>query len=438
MRECLLLVADQAWHGQLEQRMPEIKARLFGGFELKDEDGKELTLGTRKARALLGFLITEGGQWHSRERLAGLLWGDRAQTQARNSLNQALYEIRKLEEASGAPIIEREPERVRIVEGVIDSDVGRFAALLKGNALEATSLRTGDLLDGVDLRDQAFVDWLTSKRAEYLEALSKALRTLASSSNEEETSDAGLQAARQLVGLDQLDEAARRQFMQLLAQSGNRAEAIRQYEICANLLRDELGIEPDAATQDLLEQIRRSQPAPAPIAQIGQDERQDLTDTPTSSNRPVIAVMPFANLDDDPEFAFMVDGLAEDLIFALSAFRSFRVLARTATFRMRNADLNHSDIRKAFGATYAVSGRVRRAGNRLRVNVELLDCVNGEQLWANRYDSALDDLFDVEEDISLRIAAAIEPALEDVEMRRTLVRPPCSLDVWSHRVMESV
>ena len=77
--------------------MPKIKARLFGGFELKDADGEELTLSTRKARALLAFLIVESGQWHSRERLAGLLWGDRAQTQARNSLNQALYEIRKLE-----------------------------------------------------------------------------------------------------------------------------------------------------------------------------------------------------------------------------------------------------------------------------------------------------------------------------------------------------
>jgi len=66
----LLLVADQAWHGQLEQQMPKIKARLFGGFELKDEDGEELTLSTRKSRALLAFLIVESGQWHSRERLS--------------------------------------------------------------------------------------------------------------------------------------------------------------------------------------------------------------------------------------------------------------------------------------------------------------------------------------------------------------------------------
>jgi DNA-binding SARP family transcriptional activator/tetratricopeptide (TPR) repeat protein len=410
--------------------MPKITARLFGGFELKNEDGEELTFSTRKARALLAFLIAESGQWHSRERLAGLLWGDRAQTQARNSLNQALYEIRKLEDAAGELIVEREPERVRVVEGVIDSDVDRFAALLRDSALEAAHLRTGELLDGVDLRDQAFVDWLSSKRAEYQEALSEALRALASSTNEDETSDAGLQAARQLVALDPLDEAARRQFMQLLAQSGNRAEAIRQYDICANLLMDELGIEPDVATQDLLEQIRRSQHPPTPIAQIGQDERQNLIDTPTIADRPVIAVMPFANLGDDPEFAFMVDGLVEDLVFALSAFRSFRVLARTATFRMRETDMDHSDIQRIFGATYAVNGRVRRSGAKLRVSVELIDCANGEQLWSNRYDKTIDDLFDVEEDISRRIAAAIEPALENVEMRRVLRRPPETLEAY--------
>ena len=168
-----------------------ITARLFGGFELSDANGEELTLSTRKARGLLAFLIVEDGRWHSREGLAGLLWGERAQTQARNSLNQALYEIRKLESAVGTTIVEREPERVRIVTGAIDSDVDRFAALLTDNALEAADFRIGELLDGVDLRDQDFVDWLSSKRAEYQEALSNALRELASSANEDDAASAG-------------------------------------------------------------------------------------------------------------------------------------------------------------------------------------------------------------------------------------------------------
>ena len=76
--------------------MPQIVARLFGGMELRDTHGCELLVDTRKARALLAFLIVESGRWHARERLAGLLWGGRGETQARNSLSQALYEIGKL------------------------------------------------------------------------------------------------------------------------------------------------------------------------------------------------------------------------------------------------------------------------------------------------------------------------------------------------------
>ena len=410
--------------------MPKITARLFGGFELRDVGGEELTLGTRKARALLAFLIIESGQWHPRERLAGMFWGDRAQTQARNSLNQALYEIGKLEEASAATIIERTPERVRIVEGAIGSDVEQFLKLLPGNALEAAALRAGDLLDGADLRDQSFVDWLLDKRAEYQAALSAGLRTLASASNTGENQDTALQAARHLVALDPLDEAARRQLMHLLAQAGNRAEAIRQFDVCASLLKDELGIEPDAATRSLLEQIRRSQPVQPALVSLAEDGHQKLIETPATVHRPVIAVMPFANLDDDPEFGLMVDGFGEDLIFALSAFRSFRVLARTATFRLRRADMDHTDIQRALGANYAVNGRVRRSGRRLRISVELVDCSTGDQLWADRYDRILDDFFEIEDDIARRIAGAIEPTLENVEMVRALGRPPETLEAY--------
>lgn len=410
--------------------MPKITARVFGGFELRDVGGEELTLGTRKARALLAFLIVESAQWHPRERLAAMFWGDRAQTQARNSLNQALYEIGKLEEASAATIIERTPERVRLAEGAVGSDVEQFLKLLPGNALEAAALRAGDLLDGADLRDQPFVDWLLAKRAEYQAALSTALRTLASATNTGENQDMALQAARHLVALDPLDEAARRQLMHHLAQAGNRAEAIRHYDICASLLKDELGIEPDAATRSLLEQIRRSQPAQPAIVSLAQDERQKLIETPATVHRPVIAVMPFANLDDDPEFGLMVDGFGEDLIFALSAFRSFRVLARTATFRLRRADMDHTDIQRALGANYAVNGRVRRSGRRLRVSVELVDCSTGDQLWADRYDRILDDFFEIEDDIARRIAGAIEPTLENVEMVRALGRPPETLAAY--------
>ena len=302
--------------------------------------------------------------------------------------------------------------------------------MLSSDPLAAAELCAGRLLEGSDLAEQDFTDWLNQKRSQYQEALVLALRQLASSTGERHALDARISAARQLIRLDPLDEGARRQLMELLAQAGNRAEAIRQYQICADLLREALGIKPDRETQKVLEQVRRLHSASEPQATFAPDERLELVDAPPVEDMPVVAVLPFANLSDDPSFAYFADGLADDLIFSLSAFRWFRVLARAATFRVRDATTNYSDIRQMFGATHVVSGRVRRAGSRLRLSIELVDCKTGVQLWAGRYDKTLDDLFEVQDDVTRNVVAGIEPALEDSEMRRALGRPAQTLAAY--------
>ncbi len=292
--------------------MSMITARLIGGVELTNSDGAELKLATRKARALLAFLILEKGRWHPRDKLASLLWGDRGQTQARNSLNQALHDIRKLEAATGIDIVEREPERVRIITDAVASDLDRFSALLTTSPLSAAELQIDELLDGLDLREEEYIDWLEAKRTEYRNALADALRALATSGAAD---DAPLQASRKLVALDPLDEASRRQLMQILADTGNRAEAIRQYQVCASLLKEELGVEPDPKTQAVLVKIKSLAP-PAPSPNDPQlHDRRELIDTPTSAERPIVAVLRFANLADDPQFGFIADGLADDESF---------------------------------------------------------------------------------------------------------------------------
>jgi adenylate cyclase len=190
----------------------------------------------------------------------------------------------------------------------------------------------------------------------------------------------------------------------------------------------------DQKVKNVAEPVRvyrlTSSTEPKQIARFAPDERLQLIDTPTKDDKPVIAVLPLANMSDDADFAYFADGLAEDLIFSLSSFRWFRVLARTATFRMRDADPNPHDIRRMYGATYIVSGSVRRTGSRLRISIELVDCRSGQQLWAGQYDKALEDLFEVEDEITLQLASAIEPMLEDSEMRRTLGRPTENLAAY--------
>src|SRR5262245_56812317 len=156
--------------------MPRIVAHLFGGMELRDAEGHELSVDSRKARAILAILIVESGRWHARERLAGLLWGERGETQARNSLNQALYELHKLEIETDLEIIERETDRLRVKAGSVDCDVHRFEGFLTSDPMAAAELYTGRLLDGLDLAEREFTDWRNQTRAEHLEARARRLR----------------------------------------------------------------------------------------------------------------------------------------------------------------------------------------------------------------------------------------------------------------------
>ena len=174
-------------------------ARLLGGVDFKDAEGAELKLSTRKGRALLAVLIIEKDRWHTRDKLAALLWRERGQTQARNSLNQALHDIRKLEAATVIDIVEREPERVLIITDAVASDLDRFPALLTTNPLNAAELQIDELLHGLELQEQDYIDWLEAKRTEYRNALADALRALASSDAADHAEDAPLQAARKLV-----------------------------------------------------------------------------------------------------------------------------------------------------------------------------------------------------------------------------------------------
>lgn len=410
--------------------MDRVEIELFGGFAIYEAGGHELKLGTRKARALLAILAIDPSHWHTRERLAGLLWERHGATQARNSLNQALHEIRKLEKATDTRLVEREADRLRLEADSVECDLHRFDTLLTDRPLQAAELYGGDLLEGFELAEQAFVDWLTPRRSHYRALVVEALLAAAAAAAEARDHETGIPAARRLVALEPLDERARRLLMRALAESGNRAEAHRQYRVCEEMLRNELGVDPEPETRALIEEITRHEAASSVSFPEEPDPRLAMTEAPVDGERPVLAVLPFDNFSDDADSAWLGAGLAEDIIFELSAFRWFRVLARTTTFRVSDAALGHTELHKVLGANYVVSGRVRRAGMRLRVNVELVDCAGGEQLWSARFDRALDDLFDIEIEIARQVVAAIEPTLENHEMRRIIGRPPETLTAY--------
>jgi adenylate cyclase len=137
-------------------------------------------------------------------------------------------------------------------------------------------------------------------------------------------------------------------------------------------------------------------------------------------DKPSLVVLPFQNMSCDPEQVYFIDGLVEDITTALSCIRSLFVIARNSAFAYQGCAMDVRQIGRDLGVRYAVEGSVRRAGNRLRVTVQLIDAASGGHVWAERYDRDVSDIFAVQDEIATRVAGVIEPALADAEQRRVL------------------
>src|SRR5581483_2601152 len=149
----------------------------------------------------------------------------------------------------------------------------------------------------------------------------------------------------------------------------------------------------------------------------------------TGHGKPSIAVLPFANLGGDPEHDYFSDGITEDIITELSRNRGLRVIARSSSFAFRGSG-DARAVGRELGADYIVQGSVRRAGMNVRVNVQLAETQNGTQLWAERYDRELQDIFEVQDQITATIAARLEPEVGIAEQQRAERKPVQALEAW--------
>lgn len=128
--------------------------------------------------------------------------------------------------------------------------------------------------------------------------------------------------------------------------------------------------------------------------------------------KPTVAVLPFANMSGDAEQEFFVDGLTEDIITELSRRHELFVISRNSTFVYRGQSVNLREVAQKLGAQYLVEGSVRRSGNRLRITVQLIDTVNDSHIWAEKYDRMLDDIFEIQDELTSAIVATLPGRLE--------------------------
>jgi adenylate cyclase len=162
----------------------------------------------------------------------------------------------------------------------------------------------------------------------------------------------------------------------------------------------------------------------------GQAEPTQPTQSLPLSDKPSIAVLPFDNLSGDPEQEYFVDGIAEDLITAFSRMRWLSVTARNSTFSYKGQSPDVRQVGRELGVRYVLEGSVRKGGNRVRISAQLIDAGDGNHIWAQRYDRELADIFDVQDEITLTIAGAIEPELAQIERERARRKPAENLDAW--------
>src|SRR5262252_1343849 len=255
------------------QIMAKLTVCILGGFSVRAA-GKPLIFPTKKSRGLLAYLALGHGQVYAREHLASLLWGDSSDEEARHSLRQALSHLRKALPRARPEILRSDPDGIVLNLTTLDVDVAafeRFVAEGTPQALaRAVELYRGALLEGLNFKEEPCEEWLRAERERLQELAVGALKKLLAHHTETGAGEAAIQIARRLLMLDPHDEAVHRSLMRLYLGQGRRASALQQYQVCLQTLQRELGVEPEAESR-LLYQEMLPQRVPAP--RMGRPQR---------------------------------------------------------------------------------------------------------------------------------------------------------------------
>jgi TolB-like protein/Tfp pilus assembly protein PilF len=149
-------------------------------------------------------------------------------------------------------------------------------------------------------------------------------------------------------------------------------------------------------------------------------------------DKPSIAVLPFTNMSGDPEQEYFADGMVEDIITALSRITWLFVIARNSSFVYKGKAVDIKKVGRELGVRYVLEGSVRKAGNKVRITGQLIDALTGRHLWANRFDGGLEDVFDLQDEVTTDVVSAIAPKVEQAEMERTRRKPTESLTAYDY------
>jgi TolB-like protein/class 3 adenylate cyclase len=193
----------------------------------------------------------------------------------------------------------------------------------------------------------------------------------------------------------------------------------------------------DAAFHDLGPQALKNIAEPVRAWQIRVDgapaaAQASAAPLPSLPDKPSIAVLPFQNMSGDSEQEYFADGMVEDIITALSRFKSLFVIARNSSFTYKGKAIDIRNVGRELGVRYVLEGSVRKAGNRVRITAQLIEAATNRHLWADKFDGGLEDVFDLQDQVTSAVVGLIAPRLEMAEIERARQKPTEKLDSYDH------
>lgn len=428
--------------------MSDRKVSLLGGFEVAGSAPGQPAL-TRKGRAMLAYLALNSGRAQSRDKLAALLWGGNGNSQARTNLRQTLSTLRKAMSFKDGELLTTAGDDIILNPDDLTLDVARFEELAASTAPEeleqAVTLYKGDLLDGFSLREQAFEEWLRAERERLRTLAIGALEKLTAHYREVGEVARCAQAAARLLCLDPLREDVHRTLMRAYAAQDRLSLALKQYEVCREALQRELGVRPEPETQLLFDEIRARRMR---FADMPSDSRQlpelqtamqrqlelapPLDSDPPLPAKPSVAVLAFENNSGDADQAYFANGITENIIIGLTRFHELFVIGLKSALGAHAVSTDVREIGRRLGVAHVVQGSVRKAGDRVRVTVQLIEAATARRLWAEQYDRSLDDMLAVEDEITDLIVTTLAGRIEQASSRRAAKKPPRDMAAYDY------
>jgi TolB-like protein/Tfp pilus assembly protein PilF len=360
------------------------------------------------------------------------LWTDRGVEQARHSLRQTLLVLRRALRDAGGDVIANNPSTLAFVPGMVETDVGRFRLLARSSdragLAEAAEVYAGPLLDRFPPVGGDFDDWLIVARSEVADVAIDSLRRLTDACLGAGDLHPAVLAAERMLALDLLREDSHRLMMEVYLRAGRRADAIRQYDACVEVLRRELDVGPSEETEGVVRRLRgasvESQLTPISTA------RRLLTPTYVHDGPPRVAVLPFRAIGPDPVPGYFAAGLVEDIVTLLATLREPVVVSSNSSRQFSEMPLDIRQVGNELRVRYVVSGTARHAEPWVRISVQLAEAESGSVLWGQSYDTKALMLFEAQDNIARRVVNTIVPNIHEVEMRRIKSKHPASMTAY--------